>query len=70
MPIMALQIKCPPLSIFLSLTRMSVLLAEEGKLSLSEYYTQFNGINFFNQIPMLVVTAASIFFAVFVAIFT
>lgn len=26
---------------------------------LSEYYTQFNGINFFNQIPMLVVTAYS-----------
>lgn len=42
----------------------------KAKLSLSEYYTQFNGINFFNQIPMLVVTAVSIFFAVFVAIFT
>jgi hypothetical protein len=22
-----------------------------------EYYTQFNGINFFNQIPLMVVTA-------------
>lgn len=29
---------------------------EKAKLEL-EYYTQFNGINFFNQIPMLVVMA-------------
>lgn len=32
--------------------------SKKAKLEL-EYYTQFNGINFFNQIPMLVVTAFS-----------
>jgi hypothetical protein len=66
MPIMGLQIKCPPQFNLIHTIQKEVYEARRGwgdddekmrRKAKLEYYTQFNGINFFNQIPMLVVTA-------------